>query len=105
MKCENGHETGLKLFCSVCGKPVSYKNAIDIVLAIPEFKIKYEKAALVSLDFKINSLEEMYAATLEVGDDSTITENRFVAKLILGGSWYDYIKAYEDEVRRWMNII
>lgn len=105
MKCEAGHETGLRLYCSVCGKPVSYKSEVDVFSRIPKVKVVSERIAILSMGLKRPEARESYATEVRLGDRVVEGERELTLKTVFGGSWLEYYREYAEKLRTWLNII
>ncbi len=104
-KCPNGHEQRLGLKCQTCGQPLSYRDSIGRLGALPKVEPNYGKVTVLTVGCPGLSLKADYVGEITTGQEDRRTWRAFQAASIRGGSWLDFQKKYLEQLRRWMKLV
>jgi hypothetical protein len=103
--CPNGHVQRLGLKCQTCGADLSYRNSIEELRELPRVEPHYGRVSVLVVGVSRLSLKADYVGEVSIGQADAKTPTGFSVQSIRGGSWLDFSKKYQRELRRWIAIV
>jgi hypothetical protein len=99
------HQSGLGWNCTVCGKPISFKDSCRELLALRAPESKYPRVATLFVGIPARQSTRFSTFTLSAGDES-LSKDSFVAARTTGtGSWLDFHSTYKSDVEGWLAAV
>jgi hypothetical protein len=101
----NGHQSGLGWKCTVCSKPLSYRDSCRELLEVRAPDLKYPRVAALFVGLPPRPSERFKTLTLASGEES-LSKDAFVAARSTGtGSWVDFHSRYKSELGGWLTAV
>ncbi|MDG6898584.1 MAG: hypothetical protein JRN24_02490 [Nitrososphaerota archaeon] len=105
MPSHSGHQSGLAWKCTVCGEPISYKDACRELLDLGTPVRTYPRVAALFVGLQGRSSGHYSTLTLSAGEES-MTKDAFVAAKTTGsGSWFDFRTRYRSDLEGWLDAV
>ncbi len=104
-RCSNGHEQMIGLKCTVCGAPLSYKEACATLVSLPGVRPDYGKVSALFVGLHKFPTTADYSGVIMAADVKGQTIDSFTAEKAEGGTWLDHYTKSSGDLRRWLRLI